>query len=201
MKLLCETNSATILANPRVTAMDGKKAEIKVTTEEYFKITTGPAQYAYATIEAIESGIMLEMTPHIGTGGEITLEVTPEVSDVVGVGAEGLPMITRRKAATTVRVKDGGTVVIGGLANSTTHDMVSKVPLLGDIPVLGGLFKSTEAKRSTRDILIFITPRLLAENGSPEPIATAVKNEPRYEPIEPAGKEFKRQLREVLSRN
>ena len=201
LALLCENNSATIIANPRVTAMDGQKAEIKVTTEEYFKITTGPTSYAYATLQTIESGITLEMTPHIGTEGEITLEVSPEVSDVVGVGAEGLPKITRRRATTTVRVKDGGTVVIGGMVTSTMQDRVSKVPLLGDIPVLGHLFKSTEARENTRDVLIFITPRILAENNSSEPITTAVKGGQKHETVEPASQEFKKQLREVLSRN
>jgi type II secretory pathway component GspD/PulD (secretin) len=201
LALLCENNSATIIANPRVTAMDGQKADIKVTTEEYFKITTGPTSYAYATLQTIESGITLEMTPRIGSHGEITLKVSPEVSDVIGVGAEGLPKITRRKATTTVRVKNGGTVVIGGMATSTMQDRTTKVPLLGDIPTLGHLFKSTEAKESTRDVLIFITPRILVENGGSEPITTAVKSGQKHETVKLASQDFKKQLQEVLSRN
>ncbi len=201
LALLCQNDSATIVANPRVTAMDGKKAEIKVTTEEYFKITTGPATYAYATIQTIESGITLEMTPRIGTGDEITLEVSPEVSDVVGVGSEGLPKITRRKATTTVRVKNGGTVVIGGMVNNTVHNMVSKVPLLGDVPILGYLFKSTEEEKSTRDILIFITPHFLPDNADLETNMATLKERPVYEQVEPAGEKFREQLHELLSLN
>lgn len=201
LALLCENNSATIIANPRVTAMDGQTARIEVTTEEYFKITTGPTTYAYATLQTIESGIKLEMTPRIGVANEITLTVSPEVSDVIGMGAEGLPKITRRKATTTVRVKDGGTVVIGGMSTSTMQDRVSKVPFAGDIPILGGLFKSTEARESTRDVLIFITARILAENSNSEPITNtkAVRGRLKHELVEMAGQKFNKELNEALS--
>lgn len=168
LALLCEDNSAAILANPCVTVIDTQQAQIEFTTEDYFKITTGPAHSASAGIETVKSGILLKMTPRIQASGEITLQVSPEVSDVVGVGPQGLPRVTRRKAATTVRLKNGGTVVIGGLVNNTTQDTTNKVLLLGY------LSKSTTATQTTRDVLIFITPRLLGEDGRPEPLTTAV---------------------------
>jgi type IV pilus assembly protein PilQ len=195
---LFEDKSAKIMANPRVTAIDGKQAKIEIATEEYFKVTNGPARDAYASLETIKSGIMLQMTPRIGAGGEITLEVSPEVSDVVGVGAEGLPRVARRKVSTTVRVKNGGTVVIGGLVNKTKQETSNKVPVLGDVPVLGSLFKGTTSTQTTGDVVIFITPRLLGEDGRPEQITNTMVDGPEPEPIEPADEELEKGLLEVL---
>jgi type II secretory pathway component GspD/PulD (secretin) len=162
LEALVQSGEARIRANPRIAALNGRTAEIGLTTDQYFIITTSTSQYGtYNTLQAVSSGIRLEITACASRSGEITVHVEPEVGDVVGKGANDLPEISRRTASTTVRVSDGETFTIGGLAiqqESTTH---KKVPLLGDIPLLGMLFRYEEKSMKDNQIVIFITPHIL----------------------------------------
>jgi len=195
LELLRQNQSATIVANPHVVAADGTEAEIKVTTEEYYEIVTEDV-YVRSELQVIESGIILTMLPRIGKDGDITMKVTPEVSNVVGQGTRGLPVITRRKASTTVHVQDGGTVIIGGLLDSRTRTEELKVPLLGDIPVLGWLFRRQTAEDQGRQVAVFITPRIVEEPVAGHPLLAA---QPYYRPqFEPAGAEFQEDLERLL---
>jgi type IV pilus assembly protein PilQ len=162
LEALVQSGQARIRANPRIATLNGRTAEIGLTTDQYFIIATSTTQYAtYNTLQAVSSGIRLEITPYASPSGEITVEVKPEVGDVVGKGANDLPEISRRTASTTVRVRDGETFTIGGLAIRQENTTYRKVPLLGEIPLLGMLFRYEE--KSTRDnqIVIFITPHIL----------------------------------------
>jgi type IV pilus assembly protein PilQ len=193
LDLLKENESATIIADPHVVAADGSDAEVKVTTEEYFEIVTEDI-YVRSELEVIESGIVLTMEPSIGENGAISMRVTPDVSNVIGQGMRGLPVITRRRASTTVRVQDGGTIIIAGLHDNRTRVDEMKVPLLGDIPLLGNLFWKQNAESQSRQVAIFITPRIV-EDG-----ARSQRREPPTARAshEPAGPEFEQELERLI---
>jgi type II secretory pathway component GspD/PulD (secretin) len=194
LNLLAQNNEATVVASPQVLAQDGKEAEIKVFREEYFKIVT-EGYYTRSQLEKIESGTLLKITPHIGENNDITLEMSTEVSDVVAYGEDDLPVVTRRSATSTVRIEDGGTAAVAGLMDSRTRVAKSKTPGLGDIPILGELFRNRSTDVSSRQVAIFITAHLIQKTESPtvEPLADRVV-------IEPVGDEFNTALRESLSR-
>jgi len=111
----------------------------------------------------VTSGIKLEITPYASKDREITVEVKPEVGDVVGEGSEGLPEISVRSASTSVRVKDGETFTIGGLNLEMEKKIRKKLPLLGDLPLFGYLFRYDESQVSETEVIIFITPQILDE--------------------------------------
>jgi type II secretory pathway component GspD/PulD (secretin) len=162
LEALVQSGEARIRANPRIAALNGRTAEIGLTTDQYFIITTSTSQYGtYNTLQAVTSGIRLEITAYASSSGEITVRVEPEVGDVVGKGANDLPEISRRTASTTVRVSDGETFTIGGLVIQQENTTQKKVPLLGDIPLLGMLFRYEEKSMKDNQIVIFITPYIL----------------------------------------
>ena len=116
-------------------------------------------------------GIILTVTPHVNQAGDIVVDLKPEVSafvqwDTFGTGNNAIiaPRFRTRTAETQVMVKDGQTIVIGGMISETKTKVKRKVPVLGDIPILGELFKKTEDGVDTTDLLIFVTVRLLKED-------------------------------------
>jgi type II secretory pathway component GspD/PulD (secretin) len=164
LTLLINDHKASLRANPQVTANDGMTAELEVGQENYFNILTTSGGYTYGTLEDISSGILLRITPHILLDeDEVDVQVEPQVRDVSAQGANGFPVITFRRASTDVRVKNGQSVIIGGLVNTTTTKVVNKIPVFGDIPLFGPLLfrhRSNE-KIKTEDVII-ITPHILA---------------------------------------
>jgi type II secretory pathway component GspD/PulD (secretin) len=194
LNLLSQNNDATVIASPQVLAQDGQEAEIKVITEEYFKITSPSAYYVQFQLETIETGTTLKIKPRIGDNNEITLEMTTEVSDVISRGEDYLPVVTRRATKNTVRIKDGGTAALAGLMDSRTRLEKSEAPGLAGIPILGELFRSAESQRSSRQVAVFVTARLISETDKlvSQAVGTTI-------PIEPVGEEFKIALKEALS--
>jgi type IV pilus assembly protein PilQ len=165
LEALVQTGEARIRANPRVAVLEGKQARIFIGREEYFSILTGAVAYAYARLEVIKTGISLTITPYVSHDGFITLEVEPEVSDVIGSGSTGLPVTNKRSVITTVRVTEGETAVIGGLTVEYSQKVVRKVPLLGSIPILGHLFRHVESDVNESEITVLITPHLWQPEG------------------------------------
>ena len=173
IKMLVGEGKAGIRSRPRVATLNGQKATIEVSLDEYYTIVTdlGYSGGALRTqLQVIKSGVLLEITPHIGDNNDITVDVVTEVSDVAsrqnqvaGNNSGNLPVIRRRKADTCVRVKEGDAIVIGGLIETQEQNNVEKVPILGDIPLVGGLFRSTKSNTIEKEVVIFITPRLMKE--------------------------------------
>jgi type II secretory pathway component GspD/PulD (secretin) len=163
IQALAETGEVRVHANPRVVTLEGRPANIFLGREEYYEIITGPVTYPYARLEMIKVGIILKIRPFVAENGDITVIIEPEVSDVVGKGETNLPVVTKRSVSTEVRVKDGETITIGGLIAKTEVKRVTKVPLLGDIPILGYLFSSTTPATDEREVVVFITPHVLNE--------------------------------------
>jgi type II secretory pathway component GspD/PulD (secretin) len=117
-------------------------------------------------IKAVDVGTKITVTPWTGGNGEITTKISPEVSNIVELDrATGLPTLSSRRASTTVRVKDGETIVIGGLTTRQEYDTKRKVPILGDLPLIGHLFRSRSKATTETELLILITPTLLSESG------------------------------------
>lgn len=163
--------NAKILANPRVQVMDNDSASVFIGDTLRVRIATAGALGAQ-TIEVLEFpvGIILLLRPRINPDGTITMHVNPAVSTIRSVDANGLPQTSTREAETTVVVNDGETVVLGGLIRDEQTETLTKFPILGDLPVIGELFKNrTKTKRRT-DIVVTITPRIMndAKPGTPK---------------------------------
>ena len=169
LKALLTRGEAKYLGKPKVVTLNNKTAIIKADTEATVgRIVnqTGDTDSTSMTTTSAERkrvGLQLQVTPQVNREGYVTLYVQPSYSDVVSSGFDFSLDTTNRSASTLVRVKNGQTVVIGGLLSSRETDQTRKVPLLGDIPLLGWLFTSRSKSKTTTDLVIFITPTILAE--------------------------------------
>ncbi len=169
LKALLTRGEAKYLGKPKVVTLNNKTATITTSTDATVGRTVTDSGSTTATATTTTSaerkrvGLTLQVTPQVNREGYVTLYIQPTYSDVVASGFDfALDTITRA-ASTLVRVKNGQTVVIGGLLTSRETDQTRKVPLLGDIPLLGWLFTSRSKSKSTTDLVIFITPTILAE--------------------------------------
>ena len=201
LNLLAQNGEATILTKPQVLAQDGKESRIEVTTEEYYMLTSPDLAgtfYTRTELQEIKSGTILTITPHLGDNNDITLQVSVEVSDSIPRGrGSDLPVVTRRKAENNVTIKDGGTVALAGLTENRTRKDIRRAPGLSELPLIGGLFKSTNNENSTREIAVFVTARLVSNTGQ---TVEFIHPSDIPAPIQPAGDDFKARLRESLSR-
>ena len=162
-----DTNS-NILATPSITTMDNEEASILVGQE--VPIITGSQtgsnnENPFQTVERQEVGIKLKVTPQINDGSAVQLTIEQEVSSVSGATAVDIS-VNKRAIKTTVMADDGGMVVLGGLIDEDVQESVSKVPLLGDIPILGHLFKSTNTTKRKRNLIVFIRPTIIRDGVS-----------------------------------
>jgi len=160
---------AKIRAAPRMAVMNGHEADIFVGVRRFIKVEYLSYGQTVEKIQGVDVGVKLEVTPLTGGAGEITLNIDPhstEVSNISELDPEtGLPVLSTRQTGTTVRVMDGETVMIGGLSQSQLEDRETKVPLLGDIPLLGQFFRSRTKTRVNSELVVFITPHILTPEG------------------------------------
>ncbi len=174
IQALATTTNANLLSTPSIVTLDNQEAKIVVGQNVPFitgsstsssSTTTNPFQ----TIERQDVGITLKVIPHIGEGGTVRLEIEQEVSAVLpsvqGVNSADL-ITSKRSIKTTVLADDGQTIVLGGLIKDDNTKTVSKVPLLGDIPLLGYLFRATSDKKTKQNLLVFLQPTLLRDGSS-----------------------------------
>ncbi|MDQ8037119.1 MAG: type II secretion system secretin GspD, partial [Pedobacter sp.] len=174
VQALATVTNANLLSTPSIMTLDNQEAKIVVGQNVPFitgsstsssSTTTNPFQ----TIERQDVGITLKVIPHIGEGGTVRLEIEQEVSAVLpsvqGVNSADL-ITSKRSIKTTVLADDGQTIVLGGLIKDDNTKTVSKVPLLGDIPVIGYLFRATSDKKTKQNLLVFLQPTLLRDGGS-----------------------------------
>jgi type II secretory pathway component GspD/PulD (secretin) len=163
LRALEDDGEIDIRANPRLATLNGRPASIFIGREEYYSIVTGPLSYPYTKLELIQVGITLEVTPYVSENNEITVAIKPEVSDVTGQGASDLPVVSKRSVDTKLRVKDGETITVGGLTLRAENVRSTGVPFLSRIPILGYLFKQETVSVEEREIVVFITPRIIPE--------------------------------------
>ncbi len=174
IRKLAEHGYLTIRAAPRVMAQDGKQAHIAINRETFFTVQPFPSGsdgdnnsfFFQQDIQKVESGISLDITPHI-RGDVITVDIEKaEVSEDirnanVGNAVNPFPIINRRSVSTTVNVKNGRTIVIGGLVQRETVDRINKVPGLSNLPGIGRLFKNTQTQTREVEVVIFISPKIV----------------------------------------
>ena len=163
-----QNGKAKVLSNPKVATLNNMEAKINITTQIPYTTTdvttSGGGSVTSTKVVYIDTGIQLAVTPQVNADGRITLKVKPSVSQkatTVATAAGGAPGVDKRDVETNVMTKDGETIVIGGLIYDSQSDTVYKVPLLGDIPLLGWLFKQKSNTRQRIELLIFVTPRLV----------------------------------------
>jgi len=153
-----------ILSTPQVIALDNEEAEIKVVDNIPFitrRDTTSSSDIAYSNYEFKDVGVILNITPQINQERFVRLKISQEVSQVASLDERGQPTTLKREAKTTVVIKDGQTVVIGGLINETGNKTNYKVPILGDIPIIGYLFRSKTESLDKKNLYIFLTPHIV----------------------------------------
>ncbi len=166
LNFLSTYRDANIVSTPNIMTLDNQKASIEVTRITYANKTTQSGTTGFQTIEPypLEAGLTLEITPQISEGDAVRLEIHHKLSNFTGdPGPTGAAPQTKREITTTVMAMDGQTVVLGGLMEDVvTHDK-SKIPILGDIPFLGWLFRSTTSSSTKNNLLVFITPHVLRD--------------------------------------
>jgi type II secretory pathway component HofQ len=158
---LVQDGKASVRANPRIMTVSGQSAEIVVGKDQYYTIVAGSEVYPYSRLEQISVGVSMVITPYVSDSGDITVQVEPTVSDVIGSGFNQLPIVSKRSAKTKVVVKDGESIVIGGLLMRNEQTIRRKIPLLGDIPVLGLLFSHTVKVSSDNEVVVVVTPKVV----------------------------------------
>ncbi|NRA43160.1 MAG: type II secretion system secretin GspD, partial [Pseudomonadales bacterium] len=173
LRALETSAEANILSTPSLMTLDNNEAQIVVGQEVPFVTgsytSTGSSGSnpgdPFQTIERENVGITLKVTPHINDGDQITLDIMQEVSGLVGTSIEAnTPIVTNeRKIETSVSTADGETIILGGLMSDEIQESVSKVPLLGDIPLLGRLFKSSATTVVKKNLMIFIRPTVVRD--------------------------------------
>ena len=159
---------AKVLSDPKIATLNNQAANINVTTQiPYVTSNVASTGVQTQTVSYVTTGIQLTVTPSINADGRILLVINPNVSQPsVSAAANtltGAPAVDSRVAQTTVLVRDGETIVIGGLISDSLQDTIAKIPVLGDIPILGWLFKKKTKTRVRNELLIFVTTRLMPD--------------------------------------
>ncbi|MBV8081868.1 MAG: secretin and TonB N-terminal domain-containing protein [Candidatus Eremiobacteraeota bacterium] len=155
-------NQASLLANPKVEALDNQQAKILV--GQTYPIVYYSSQAGQFQVNYIDIGVILQVTPVINTDGYITTTLHVERSNIQAIIAGQYPLLDNRKIDSILRVKDGDTIVMGGLITDDTTKTINKVPLLGDIPVVGALFKNVNSTKVHSEIVFLITPHIVPEH-------------------------------------
>ena len=156
-----ENNEAKVLARPRLTTLNGNKAELNVTNTVYYLVSQVSADgYPITDYRSFNDGISLELTPSVTQQGSITLDVSPEIKTAGRSSGDGPRDISTRNLKTVVVLKDGETLCLGGLIRKNRSMVRSAVPFLGSIPLLGRLFSYTSEEEEENELAIFITPHV-----------------------------------------
>jgi general secretion pathway protein D len=187
LKALATSNDVNVLSAPHILTTDNEEAEIKVGQNVPFQGafvgglgglptgggggTTGgatslPGFLPSVSVQRQDVALDLKITPHVNSSGMVRLEVDQEISDIASENFNGLgPVTSKRTVKTVVVVKDQQPVVLGGLLSDRMSDIVTKVPLLGDIPILGYFFKQVEKKVAKTNLLVFLTPYVISDQS------------------------------------
>src|SRR5437899_3150862 len=166
LRALVNEGKAKILTSPRIATLDGNKATIQLATRVPIFTTQTTQGVATTTVSYIDVGVKLVTTPRVNTDNLITLSLTPEVSSLGTqeiFSGQSAFRVNTRNADTTLAVPDGRTIVLGGLIDRSERATVLKVPLLGDIPILGELFRTTDTNAWETEVIFLITPQIVKD--------------------------------------
>jgi type II secretory pathway component GspD/PulD (secretin) len=169
MDALISNGDAKLLADPNIAALDGQPAQVFIgNTVNYVQSITQTTTGENITTASVQVGVILRVTGKVNPDGYITLNIHPEVSEITGYltvpGGGSLPQVASRYADTTVRVKDGETIAIGGLIQENDTVNLDKVPGLGDLPFFGKLFQDSQTNRQRTEVVFFLTTKIASSS-------------------------------------
>jgi type IV pilus assembly protein PilQ len=164
IQALESTTNTTVLANPKVLSLDKQKGYVHVGRSDGYQTTTVSSTTSTQTVQFLDSGTTLAFRPYIGDDGYVRMEIHPEDSSG-GLTSANLPFKTTTEVTTNMMVKDGRTIVIGGLFRDAPSTSRSQIPLLGDIPFLGALFREQQDANTRQEIIILLTPHVLKDDA------------------------------------
>jgi len=159
---LVQRGRASILAQPRIATLNNREASLLV--GEQYPVVSVNQQTGFPSVQTIDVGVRLRLTPTIGADGSITAELHPEYSQIIGFN-NSFPIVANRKVDAVLRVHDGETIVLGGLFQDVDSETLAKLPVLGDLPVLGAFFRNRQTTHSRDEVVFFITPHVLAADA------------------------------------
>ncbi len=188
---------AKVWARPRIAVMNGRTAELFIGQTRFMEVEIPSYSGVTRQVQGVDVGVRLRISPWTGGNGEITFVLEPGVSNISAVDPKsGLPQVSNREADTHIRVKDGETAVVGGLMRQEEYVTHRKIPLLGELPLIGHLFRSKSRERMDSELVIFVTPHLLDPttgqrlSGEQDPGARLLEAAPpASEPAAPAADE------------
>jgi len=164
---LLENNAAQLLTDTRVTALNGELATMHIGEVVPFVVTDKENQLQ---VERSETGIILNVTPKVNKDGNITMNINPEVSSVTELVGGYIPRTKVRRVSSAVTVPNEHKIIVGGLLNSNITQKINKIPLLGDLPLIGKIFQHRYELVENTDLIIEITPRLVSmQETAPTP--------------------------------
>ena len=164
LDFLISANKARILEDPRITTVSGRTASLRAGETVNILTTTGGGTGTVATtqVQSFQTGVTLDITPVVNDGNYITVTLHPSVNTVAGVNlATGVPNIQTRDTTTTIGLHDGETIVIGGLIEDENTRTAQKIPILGDLPLVGKLFQDTGVTHTRDEVIVTVTPHIV----------------------------------------
>lgn len=167
LELLKSRSNTNILSNPKVVTLDNQMARIVVGSQYPIPTYTYNEQQAKLQVSGWQYkdiGIIFEVTPHVNNAGFVTIDLQPKITailDFVTVENTQLPRLSTEEATTKVMIKDGDTLVIAGLIKDQVTDTKKRVPILGDIPILGEAFRKSNVTKTKTELMIFLTPHII----------------------------------------
>lgn len=193
LKALVTKDLAKMLAEPNLLVKSGQAGKFLAGSKIPISIVTGVGALSGTEIKFIDVGVKLNFKPVVMENGLISLKIDPaEVSSISGtLAVNGYPIIDTREIKTEVQLKDGESLVLAGLLQEETIKSMSKIPLLGDIPILGALFRSTQNDLKTKELVFFITPKIVKTNApgvepelpTDEPLTSEEEKELKWIPL------------------
>lgn len=160
---LITDGKANLLAKPNITTLQGREAVINIGGEVPVQTVSVTNSTTTTSVTYREAGIILRCIPRVGVDGDITAKVHTEVSSPLYVDALSAYRFNKRSADTEVRLRDGETMVIGGLIGSEESKNLSKIPFLGDLPILGAFFRNVRTSKTDSEVMIFLTAKVVPD--------------------------------------
>ncbi|MBI3947527.1 MAG: type II secretion system secretin GspD [Armatimonadetes bacterium] len=166
-----------VLSTPRIFTSNNRQAQINISQNVPYVANYRETDAGTRTsnIAYLNVGIVLTVTPHITKNGLVNIEVSQEANELQGYTTFQAPLVSQRSADTAITIRDGETVILGGIIRQQTDESINKVPILGDLPIVGGFFRSKGKNKTKTELMVFLTPRIVHDAAQ----ATALTDEHR----------------------
>lgn len=163
LNMLQSSGQAKVLANPRVAALEGEESKIITGERIPYFVTQVSGNQVFQIKEDFLAGVELRIIPRVNEGHFVTARINTNVSTITGTTAQGYPQLSTRESQAVVRVAAGQTIVIGGLLQEREIELLSGLPFLSDLPILGSIFSSRQKDKVKTELVVFITPHILSD--------------------------------------